>query len=193
MKKLLFTICILAFTANASFAQEETTPELKDPTQPSKLIQETKEKIRNVEQYDKLKRDFDKLVVDKSEMESKLNNQIDELTKEKDNLQTEIANLKADFAKQLAEMRNALKAMQTEEKVQKEIRLPEIEVKSKAIGDFQSIVTLSINGKSAYFQQGEMTKISIDGQKATAMVVKSISRNLVEIDFPELNRSLALH
>ena len=244
--RLAAVVLIASFVMTGVAIAQDDDPSKSDPTKPSKLIEETKQKIRNVEQYDKLKAEFDnlskakesleislngiidKLKSEKSAMQSRMESELEKLRetnadakkeqtrmagemkqlrsenatakKEQSKLETELEKLRMEnktakegFDNQLAELRATLDALKNEAAKQKAIVLPEILVRSRVISDSQSMVTLSIGGATSYFREGDISKVSIEGEKATAMIVKSITSNVVEIDFPEINRSIALY
>mgnify|MGYP001345351887 CR=1 FL=1 len=86
--RLFFAILILLIP---SLVKAQTRDEKKkDPTRASDVIAETQKKIRQVEQFDRLKKDFDLLTQQKASLEKSLNNRITALKTEKQASETRL-------------------------------------------------------------------------------------------------------
>lgn len=200
--RLFFAILILLIP---SLVKAQTRDEKKkDPTRASDVIAETQKKIRQVEQFDRLKKDFDLLTQQKASLEKSLNNRITALKTEKQASETRLGseiemlreenrNLKEKFNVEIASLQKMIQEIKAEKTRKTSVKLPMISVRSKAIKDgAESVVTLEIDGTTTFFKEGETTKINLPGGEIATIQIKEISRNLVEIHFPDFERTLAL-
>ncbi|MEC9094723.1 MAG: hypothetical protein VX438_18585 [Planctomycetota bacterium] len=221
----ILILLLSAFIFTNAKAQGEANLQEKDPTKPSKLIEETKKKIREVEQFDTLKTAYEKLTADKQAMESKLSGAIEKLKTDKneteqrlqnklaaekqeadnrlqaktaeltaiiDALKTENQKLKTDFQTQLSAVLKELSDLKAKKSKEAEIILPSITVKSKTISADGAIAALQIGKTTDYYRQNETTKIKTQDGSVIAMHIKSITKNLVLIEFPEIKKTLAI-
>jgi hypothetical protein len=163
---LISVCCALQFSlASTSQAQEK-----KDPTSESDIIIQTLAKIRDVERLDTFVAQNKALVEENKKLKAdvaSINKQITKLTK--------------DLAEQTAMLRKQL------------LQMPTFEVKSKILGYGQSMALLK--SKDAVIRIRDKTKMSVtvaDGVWVL-MEVKNISKDMIELYFPELERTVYLY
>lgn len=163
---LIAACCALQFSlASTTQAQEK-----KDPTAPSDVIQQTLSKIRDVERLDTFVEQNKALVAENKKLKAdiaSINKQIAKLTK--------------DLEEQTAMLRKKL------------LQMPTFEVQSKIIGDGLGMALLK--SKDTVIRIRDKTKLSVtvaDGVWVL-MEVKNISKDMIELYFPELERTVYLY
>ena len=163
---LITACCAIQFSiATTTRAQEK-----KDPTAASDVIQQTLSKIRDVERLDTFVEQNKALV----EENKKLKADIASINKQ-------IAKLTKDLTDQTAMLRKQL------------LQMPTFEVQSKIIGD--SLGMALLKSKDTVIRIRDKTKMSVtvaDGVWVL-MEVKNISKDMIELYFPELERTVYLY
>lgn len=180
-------------SGSAEKVEQEKEDEKKDPTRPSRLIQEIKDKIRDVEQFDQLQRDYNQLLKEKETAEKKFAADLQQLRQQH---QAEVGKLKGEISsltEQLAELRAQLSELQAKKKQKTDVKLPAIEVVSRVIGERGSIAQLKIGETTSFFREGEVTRIPSASAEPLEAIIKRIDHRLVEIEFPTLGRSLVIY
>ena len=161
---LLMAVSCLAWSTQ-SYAQENT-----DPASDSKIIKETLSKIRQVEQLDNFIQ------------------QNNELKAENGELKKQIASLD----KQVKKLTQELKV--ENERLRKQLlQLPTFEVKSKLVGATRSVAVLQFEQKSIRIRQGLQMSVPVANGVWTLMKVLKISNEFIELEFPELERTILLY
>ena len=100
--------------------------------------------------------------------------ELDKLVAEVERLRTENARLKEELKKETTS-------------------LPLIVVKSKAISATDAVAMLEIAGTKLRVRQNSAILISINKGDATPLVVKQITPDSIEVELPDLQRTLVLH
>lgn len=160
-------ILVATLCVNGSVcAQQENT----DPATDTKIIEETMSKIRQVENLDKY--------IGENET----------LRNENKDLKNQIASL----AKQVQKLTDELKA--ENERLRKQlIEMPVFTVKSKLVGTSRSMAVLQFAEKSLRIRMGVEMSVPVADGVWTLMKVKNISNDLIELEFPELQRTIVLY
>jgi predicted nuclease with TOPRIM domain len=168
MKFAAILLCVGAlplFLSANSLAQDK-----QDPTAQSDVIKQTISKIKEVEKLDSYIAQNAQLTATNKQLQGQIasiNKQVAALTKE-------LADQQAKLRKQLLQM-------------------PSFELKAKVIGNGQGMAILK--SKERYFRIRSDTKMSVpvaDGVYVL-MEVKEISKEVIELHFPELERDLFLY
>lgn len=169
--KTRIAVLIAAFCAcqffNATTGQAQ---EKKDPTAPSDVIQKTLSKIRDVERLDTfvaqnlaLKEENKKLKADIAS----INKQIAKLTK--------------DLTEQTALLRKQL------------LQMPTFQVQSKILGDSLGMALLKSNDTVIRIRDKTKMSVTVADGVWVLMEVKNISKDMIELYFPELERTVYLY
>jgi hypothetical protein len=163
-------VIVALFTIQFGFVNSVQAQEKKDPTAPSDVIQQTLSKIRDVERLDTFVEQNKALVAENKKLKAdiaSINKQIAKLTK--------------DLAEQTAMLRKQL------------LQIPTFEVQSKILGDGLGMALLK--SKDTVIRIRDKTKMSVtvaDGVWVL-MEVKNISKDMIELYFPELERTVYLY
>lgn len=163
---LISFCCAIQFClASTSLAQEK-----KDPTSESDVIKQTLSKIRDVERLDTFVLQNKALVEENKKLKAdvaSINKQIAKLTK--------------DLAEQTAMLRKQL------------LQMPTFEVQSKILGGRLSMALLK--SKDSVIRIRDKTKMSVSVAEGVwvLMEVKNISKDMIELYFPELERTVYLY
>ncbi len=163
---LITTCCAVQFGCCARAQAQEK----KDPTAASDVIQQTLSKIRDVERLDTFVQQNLALV----EENKKLKADIASINKQ-------IEKLNNDLTQQTALLRKQL------------LQMPTFEIQSKIIGEGRNMAMLK--SKDAVLRIRDKTEMSVtvaDGVWVL-MQVKNISKDMIELYFPELERTVYLY
>ncbi len=161
---VIFAAMELLFTT-AVAAQEN-----QDPTAPSDAISQTLSKIRDVERLDTFLAQNNALKVENQKLKVDIAS-----------IQKQIAKLIKDLEEQKAKLRKEL------------LQMPTFEVQSKVIGGGLGMALLK--SKDAVIRIRDKTEMSVpvaDGVWVL-MQVKKISKDMIELYFPELERTVYLY
>lgn len=162
---LVIVACLFQLAAAGAQAQDK-----KDPTAESDVIKQTLSKIRDVERLDTFVQQNQAL----KEENKKLKSDIASINKQ-------IAKLTKDLEQQTSMLRKQL------------LQMPTFEVQSKLIGAGRSMALLK--SKNAIIRIRDKTELSVavaDGVWVL-MQVKNISKDMIELYFPELERTVYLY
>ncbi|MEM7784264.1 MAG: hypothetical protein AAF939_03320 [Planctomycetota bacterium] len=156
--------------ASLAFSQTSWAQEKQDPTAASDVIKETLSKIRDVEKLDTF--------IEQNNV----------LKQENKKLKTDIAAIQ----KQLAELQKALKE-QSEQLRRQLLQMPTFQVQSKVLGNGRNMATLK--SKNSLFRIRTNTELSVPVSEGVwvLMQVKKISKDMIELYFPELERTVYLY
>ena len=152
--------------SSTAVAQEEKA----DPATNSNIIDETLRKIREVDNLDRY------IELNKT------------LQKENGELKGQIASLQQQVTKLTEELKvenDRLRKQLTE--------LPTFEVKSKMVSATRSMAVLQFGDRSIRIREGTQTDVPVSNGVWTLMNVKKISNELIEIEFPKLERTVILY
>jgi len=166
MLLLITGCCAIQFSlATITHAQEK-----KDPTAASDVIQQTLAKIRDVERLDTFVQQNKALVEENKKLKAdiaSINKQIAQLTK--------------DLTEQTALLRKQL------------LQMPTFEVQSKIIGDGRSMALLKSKDSVIRIRDKTQMSVSVADGVWVLMEVKNISKDMIELHFPELERKVYLY
>ncbi len=158
-------VCLLG-VANPTFAQEA----VQDPTKDSDVITATMAKIRDVEKLDSFQTENTAL---------KEQNQL---------LQRDLASLTknvADLSQQLAQQKELLQRQL--------LQMPTFTVKSKVIGNGMEMAVLQSGDKTIRIRSNTELSVPVSEGVWVLMRVEKISKDLIELNFPEMSRVLYLY
>ena len=144
----------------------------KDPTVDSDVIKKTMSKIREVEKLDAYVAQNKQLV----DANKALQKQIASINKQ-------VAKLQKDLAGQQAKLRKQL------------LQMPSFKVKAKIIGNGKNMALLQMKSQERPLLITSEVPVSIQVSDGVylLMQVKKISKNAIELHFPELERDLFLY
>jgi uncharacterized protein YlxW (UPF0749 family) len=142
----------------------------QDPTQDSDIMKAMMSKIRDVENLDTFVNENKTL----REENTTLKTQLASLTKSVNELTQQLAQQKEVLQRQL-------------------LQLPSFEVKSKIIGNGTAMAVLDSSGKQ--YRIREATELSVQAADGiwVLMRVEKISKDFIELSFPEMSRRLFLY
>jgi len=144
--------------------------EKKDPTDQSEIIKQTLSKIRDVERLDTFVQQNNAL----KEENKKLKADIASINKQ-------IAKLTKDLADQTANLRRQL------------LQMPTFEVQAKLLGMGGSMALLKTKDKIIRIRNNTEMSVPVADGVWVLMQVKKISKDMIELHFPELERTVYLY
>lgn len=143
----------------------------QDPTAPSEVINKTLSKIRDVEQLDAF--------IQRNQI---LQEENKTLKQQLASIQKQLQKLTKDFEEQNAKLRSQF------------LQMPTFEVQSKILGISGGIALLKSNSSVIRIRNNtEMSVPVADGGGWVLMQVKNISKDMIELHFPELERTVYLY
>ena len=163
---LTAAFCAIQFGLATTAQAQET----KDPTAQSDVIQQTLSKIRDVERLDTFVAQNLALKEENKQLKASIAS-----------IQKQVTKLTKDLADQTALLRKQL------------LQMPTFEVQSKILGNSQGMALLK--SKDTVIRIRDKTKMSVtvaDGVWVL-MEVKNISKDMIELYFPELERTVYLY
>ena len=176
----LVTLLVCGLLATTLAAQDEKAKQEEpnvDPASASEMFLKTIGKIRNVEQLEKFIKENQALKEQNKTLKSQvngLNGKVNTLTQQVNKLTQELNGQKERIRKQLLE-------------------LPSFSVKSKLVRGDDSIAILQFGEKAIRIRNKvEMSVPVKDGVWINMQVVK-IDREIIELKFPELDRTLLIY
>jgi hypothetical protein len=144
--------------------------EIQDPTQQSNVIKETMAKIRDVEK-------LDSYISENTEL--KTQNKM---------LQEQLASL----SKQVADL--TLQLSQQRELLQRQLlQIPNFEVKSKIIGVGKETAVLQTGEKLIRIRNDTELSVPVSDGVWVLMKVEKISKDFIQLNFPEMSRTIYLY
>jgi DNA anti-recombination protein RmuC len=169
----MFNKTILAFVALAFLllnCSVSSAQEKQDPTAPSDIIKETLSKIRDVEKLDTF-----------IQQNNALKTENQKLKKDVAKIQQQLAKLTKDLESQSANLRKQL------------LQMPTFQVQSKILGNGRSMALLK--SKESVIRIRTNTEMSVPVAEGVwvLMQVKKISKDMIELYFPELERTVYLY
>ncbi len=148
-----------------------------DPTAKTNMMAETLNKIRNVEQLDKFVKENSALKTENKGLKANIGN-----------LNKQIAGLN----KQIQKLTNDLKA--ENERMKKQLlQLPSFELKSRVVGPERSTALLKQGERTLKIREGMEMSVLVKDGVYVLMKVDKISKEAVELSFPELSRTIILY
>ena len=161
----LITTTILLLNSGIAVAQEK-----QDPTAPSDIINETLAKIRDVEKLDTF-----------IQQNNILKTENKKLKQDVAKIQQQLAKLTKELASQSANLRKQL------------LQMPTFQVQSKILGNGRSMALLK--SKESVIRIRTNTEMSVPVAEGVwvLMQVKKISKDMIELYFPELERTVYLY
>ena len=168
-KMLSFSLMGLLTLVVAGSAQEKKD-ENKDPTAKTNIMEETLSKIRNVDQLDKFQ-------------------------KENATLKTQNKTLKgqvASLTKQVQKLTNDLK-VENERMKKQLLQLPSFRLKSKVVGAQRSIALLQHGDRTLKIRDNTEMSVLVKDGVWVLMRVEKITKETIELKFPELDRTIILY
>ena len=163
---LLAVLLLLQF----GFESMGRAQEKKDPTNQSDIIKQTLSKIRDVERLDTFVKQNNLL----KEENKKLKADIASINKQ-------LAKLTKDLADQTANLRRQL------------LQMPTFEVQSKMLGFQGSMALLKTKDKIIRIRDHTEMSVPVAEGVWVLMQVKKISKDMIELYFPELERTVYLY
>lgn len=162
-------ICVCLTSASNGFAQPAQKAK-QDPTAPSDMIQKTISKIRDVERLDAF-----------LEQNKALQAENNKLKGEVASIKKQIAKLTQDLAQQTAKLRKQL------------LQMPTFQVQSKILGGVRSMALLKSKDKVIRIRANTEMSVTVADGVWVLMQVKKISKEMIELHFPELERTVYLY
>jgi predicted RNase H-like nuclease (RuvC/YqgF family) len=147
-------------------AQQESA----DPASDSKVIEETLSKIRQVE-------DLEKFISENTSLKS-----------ENEQLKQQIASLDEQVKKLTEELR-----VENERLRMQLVQMPTFRIKSKLVGSSGAMAILDFGEKSIRIRQDVELSVPVADGVWTLMKVLKISNDFIELEFPELERTVLLY
>ncbi|MEL7497328.1 MAG: hypothetical protein AAFN77_06925 [Planctomycetota bacterium] len=160
-------ICFLGLfllAGSASFAQEN------DPTANSEMIDKTISKIRDVERLDSFLEQNKALKAENAKLKASVAS-----------IQKELAKLKADLEQQNVKIRKQL------------LQMPTFQVQSKVIAGKRSVAYLKTKTTSLRVRANMEMSVPVADGVWVLMRVKEISKDMIVLEFPELERTVYLY
>jgi seryl-tRNA synthetase len=161
---LLFVMQL--WVATSGHAQEKKN----DPTAPSDVIEQTLAKIRDVEQLNSFVEQNQALKAENVKLKADVAS-----------IQKQIAKLTKDLAEQTAKLRKQL------------LQMPTFQVQSKVIGGGRSMALLKSKDTVIRIRANTEMSVPVTDGVWVLMQVKKISRDMIELYFPELERTVYLY
>lgn len=165
----IITVTVLATVqlvwSGSAFAQDK-----KDPTAESDVIKQTIAKIRDVDQLENFQK-----------QNSTLRTENNKLKQEIASIKKQLAKLTSDLAQQTAKLRKQL------------LQMPTFEVQSKVLGGGKSMALLKSKDKVIRIRSDTEMSVTVADGVWVLMQVKKISKDMIELHFPELERTVYLY
>lgn len=163
---LIAVFCAVPFgLATTVHAQEK-----KDPTAQSDIIQQTLSKIRDVERLDTFVAQNELLKEENKQLKASIAS-----------IQEQITKLTKDLADQTALLRKQL------------LQMPTFVVQAKILSDGRSIAILKSKDTVIRIRDKTMMSVTVADGVWVLMEVKNISKDMIELYFPELERTVYLY
>lgn len=163
---LAFMVALVFFGGSAAQAQEEK----QDPTAASDVIKATLSKIRDVERLDAF-----------VEQNSQLTAENRALKKSIAEIQKQLTKLTRDLADQSVKLRKQL------------LQMPNFQVQSKLIASGRSMAILKSKDTILRIRTDTEMSVPVADGVWILMQVKKISKDMIELHFPELGRTVYLY
>ena len=163
---LAFAIAISMSLTSNGFAQDEK----KDPTAPSDVIQQTISKIRDVERLDAFVQQNQALQLENQKLKIDIAS-----------IKKQLAKLTADLAQQSVKLRKQL------------LQMPTFQVQSKILGGDRSMALLKSKDTVIRIRANTEMSVTVGPGIWVLMQVKKISKDMIELHFPELERTVYLY
>ena len=161
----LLLASLITLLSTSLYAQDK-----QDPTAQSDVIQKTMSKIREVEKLDTY-----------IEQNKALKATNEQLKKELASIKKQVAKLTTDLTQQTAKLRKQL------------LQMPTFEVKSKILGGGREMAILQSKDRSYRIRLNTEMSVAVADGIWVLMQVKKISKDMIELHFPELERTVYLY
>lgn len=162
----LTAVLVSFFILSASAHAQEK----KDPTAESDVIKQTIAKIRDVDNLENFQK-----------QNSTLKTENNKLKQEIASIKKQLAKLTQDLAQQTAKLRKQL------------LQMPTFEVQSKVLGGGKSMALLKSKDKVIRIRTDTEMSVAVAEGVWVLMQVKKISKDMIELHFPELERTVYLY
>ena len=159
-------VFVLAVSCTAMVQAQEK----KDPTAPSDVIKATLSKIRDVERLDAFVEQNNALVAENKQLKTDIAA-----------IQKQLAKLTKDLADQTVKLRKQL------------LQMPTFQVQSKVISRDRSMAILKSRDAVLRIRTNTEMSVPVADGVWILMQVKNISRDMIELHFPELGRTVYLY
>lgn len=168
----LFRVSALAilwvFVATPSQSLE--AQEKQDPTAASDVIKETLNKIRDVEKLDTFIQQNDALKAENKQLKAEIAG-----------IKKQLAKLTADLSQQAAKIKAQL------------LQMPTFQVQSKMLAGGKSAAILKSGDTLIRIRTNTELSVAVSDGAWVLMQVKKISKEMIELHFPELERTVYLY
>lgn len=169
--KSLFVMLSLVGLFNLSgFLPNINAQEKQDPTAPSTVIEQTLSKIRDVEKLDTFVQQNAVLVQENKKLKAEIAS-----------IQKQIAKLTKDLELQTTNLRKQL------------LQMPTFNVQSKIINGNRSAAILQSKNTIIRIRTNTQLSVPVSDGVWVLMQVKNISKEMIELYFPELERTVYLY
>jgi len=162
---ILFAVATFTCSSNA-IAQDKKD----DPTAPSDVIAQTLAKIRDVEQLNTFVEQNQALQAENVKLKADVAS-----------IQKQIAKLTKDLAEQTLKLRKQL------------LQMPTFQVQSKVIGGGHAMALLKSKDTVIRIRDNTEMSVPVTDGVWVLMQVKNISKDMIELYFPELERTVYLY
>lgn len=166
----LFGIAVLVLLLQFGVESRGWAQDKKDPTNQSDVIKQTLSKIRDVERLDTFVQQNNALKEENKKLKADIAS-----------IQKQIAKLTKDLADQTTNLRRQL------------LQMPTFEVQSKLLGIGGSMAILKTKDKSIRIRDNTEMSVAVGDGVWVLMQVKKISKDMIELYFPELERTVYLY
>ena len=162
---LLFVLALIVALPESASGQEK-----KDPTAPSDIINETLAKIRDVEKLDTFIQQNNTLKAENQKLKA-------DVAK----IKQELAKITKDLTEQAAKLRKQL------------LQMPTFQVQSKVLGNGRNMALLKTKETVIRIRTDTEMSVPVAEGVWVLMQVKNISKDMIELYFPELERTVYLY
>jgi len=166
MNTLGLAIGILISVLGSNLSAQEK----QDPTAESDVIKQTMSKIREVEKLDSYVEQNKALTASNKQLQAELAG-----------IKKQVAKLTADLTEQTAKLRKQL------------LQMPTFEIKSKILGGGRNMAILQSKDRNFRIRVNTEMSVPVSEGIWVLMQVKNISKELIELHFPELERTVYLY
>ena len=168
-KKFISAFAVVVL-ASVAMSQTGVAQVSNDPTAESEIIKQTMSKIRDVEKLDKY--------LEENRALKKANA---DLKKEIASIKKQLQKLTADLGQQAANIKKQL------------LQVPKFEIKAKLIGGGNDMAILKTGDRSIKVRLDTKMSVPVSDGVWVLMQVKKISKDMIELYFPELDRTVFLY
>ena len=169
-KSMFAVLCTFGLLGLLALATSVDAQENQDPTAPSTVIEKTLSKIRDVEKLDTFVQQNALLVEENKKLKVEIAS-----------IQKQIAKLTKDMELQTINLRKQL------------LQMPTFNVQSKIINGSQSAAILKSKDTVIRIRNKTQLSVPVSDGVWVLMQVRNISKDMIELYFPELERTVYLY